>query len=429
MKKQAIAFISLNGEVVPAGRLIIEETSQRSRSLFSYGRRYLERKDAISLDPVSLPLRHEEFETEESFTIFNGIRDAAPDAWGRRLIDLHMLRHHGRPALEQDYLMISQSGCRAGALQFGKTPDSPSQILDYNIPAVDTHLGDLEYLMGLADHVSSGGRIPPGLEPYLGASTDMGGARPKATVTIDGFPWLAKFSMPEDRIDMPAAEAGCLDLCEMAGIPACERRIETIAGRRVLLVKRFDREILEAGLSRIPMISSLTMTGAHEMDRGMSGYADIFDSLRRHGRVQGAGEQIFRRMVMNVLCGNIDDHYRNHAFLSKEGSWELAPVYDVTPTLQASPTKHLFFHLGKAGSGREATLEAAISGAESLGIRKEDAYAMAQDMCRMVRANWHSVMASRGASEIDIGMMRNSFSQSENPSFLSEDNEIDDFEI
>ena len=111
----------------------------------------------------------------------------------------------------------------------------------------------------------------------------------------------------------------------------------------------------------ILIISGLTLLGAHEMDRAASGYADLYDGMRKHGAATDAGEIIYKRMVMNVLCGNTDDHYRNHAFLlNDQGLYEPSPVYDVTPSTGFSTSRSLFMHLGKAGCGRDATLELSL---------------------------------------------------------------------
>lgn len=412
MKQACILFLDFEGKPVPVGKLIIEEDGRHGRSRFAYGRRYLERPDAISIDPVQLPLSDQIFETPPDFLMFNGIRDAAPDAWGRRLIDLHLLRSKGRPALEHEFLLASHGGFRNGSLRFGPDPNGPGPVLAHGLPDASCNLGDLGVLMAISDAVDAGRKaIPEELTPFLTSAVDMGGARPKATILIDGHPWLAKFPKGTDRIDMAAAEVACLDLCEDAGIQVPKRRIEKIFGRKVLLVKRFDREKTEAGLQRIAMISSLTLTGSHESDVALSGYADLHDGLRKHGRIDGAGEQIFRRMVMNVLCGNTDDHYRNHAFLMRRGSWELSPAYDVTPTLQASTSRRLFLHLGQAGCGRDATLEAAVSGGPSLGLSKDEAATIAESLSAMVGQKWRERMRDRGASRADLEMMENSFWQ------------------
>ncbi|MGY6634677.1 MAG: type II toxin-antitoxin system HipA family toxin [Alkalilacustris sp.] len=409
-------MVESDGQAVPAARLIVEESGRDGAAQLSYLASWLERHDAIPLDPVQLPLEPKIFRTEEDFPLFNGIRDAAPDAWGRKLIDRQMIARAGSPALEQDFLLASRSRHRPGALSFRRTTDDPGQASSYDIGDTEAGPGDLARLIALADVADAGADIPDDLTGWLGAATDMGGARPKATVVIDGFPWIAKISMPSDRIDMVAAEAGCLDLCAMAGLDVPERRIETVGDRRVLLVRRFDRVITGGGLQRIPMISALTLLGAHEMDRGASGYADIRDGLARLGTSFGVGEILFRRMVMNVLCGNTDDHYRNQAFLYLDGGWRMAPTYDVTPTLQVSPSRNLFLHLGAVGSGRSATLQAAIDGAASLGISVEQATAMSEDLAAIVRANWRKVMADRGSSAQDIALMEGSFSANGAPS-------------
>jgi len=165
-------------------------------------------------------------------------------------------------------------------------------------------------------------------------------------------------------------------------------------------------------MTRRHLISSMTLIGAHESDRGLSGYADLYDALRRHGVAGDQGETIFRRMVMNVLCGNTDDHYRNTALLlSDHGRYELSPVYDVTPTLQLSTSRNLFFHLGRSGSGREATLENAVAAGPSLGVRPEQAVKIVNDLSGMVGASWRDVMRERGASGHDLDIIANSFSE------------------
>ncbi|MCE6959353.1 HipA domain-containing protein [Cereibacter sphaeroides] len=411
MDVTAIVFIEREGRQVPAGRIRIVEDGRFSRSEFAYGRRYLERPDAVALDPVQLPLVPEVLVAPDDHALFNGIRDASPDAWGRRLIDRFMLRAHGRPAGEAEFLLVSQSGHRVGALRFGADPSGPGRVLDVDLEVGEICLGDLESFQGLVDALERGDPVPSRLADFVAPGSDLGGARPKGTVAIDGFPWLVKFGLDRDRYATAPVEAACLDLCEMAGLPVCERRLMTVAGRPALMLRRFDRETAEDGaLRRRHMISSLTLLGGHESDRGMSGYADIHDGLRRYG-TGDHGEQIFRRMVMNVLCGNTDDHYRNHAFLLQDnGYYAPSPVFDVTPTLQLGSTRHLFLHLGKAGAGREATLEAAVRGGESLGLQRDQAIAIANGLSELVAANWRATMQARGVSAEDIGMIAGAFS-------------------
>lgn len=412
MQVNAIVFIELGGETVPAGQLSMTEDGRFSSCEFAYGRRYLQRADAVAIDPVQLPLGTDLIEAPENFALFNGVRDAAPDAWGRKLIDRESLRVQGRQATEAEFLLVSQSGNRIGALRFGPTPLAPGPVLPLQIDDELAHLGDLEAFQGLVDQLDRGGEYPPALTDFLAPGTDLGGARPKGTVTIDGLPHLVKFGLDRDRYNNAAVEAGCLDLCEMAGLTAAERRVIRVGDRDALILGRFDREEGERGVQRRHLVSSLTLLGAHESDRGFSGYADLYDATRRHGVAGDHGETIFRRMVMNVLCGNTDDHYRNTAFLLSDGGrYEMSPVYDVTPTLQVSTSRNLFFHLGKAGSGREATLENAVAAGPSLGVRPEQAVRIVNDLSEMVGARWREVMLARGASGHDLDIIANSFSE------------------
>ena len=105
-------------------------------------------------------------------------------------------------------------------------------------------------------------------------------------------------------------EAVALALAERGGIDAPERRLENIAGRHVLIVRRFDRR---AG-RRVPFLSAMSMLGAAE--REAHSYLEIADALRRHGaRPRRDLRQLWRRIVFNVLTSNVDDHLRNHGFL------------------------------------------------------------------------------------------------------------------
>lgn len=411
MQNDAIVFIELNGETVPAGRLQVIEDGRFSTSRFAYGRRYLERPDAVAIDPVQMPLSDGLIEAPADYPLFNGIRDAAPDAWGRKLIERHVLRSLNRTAGEADFLFASQSGHRIGALRFGPTPKAPGRVLHYALPGGYWDLGSLEEFQAMVDAFSTGDATAQSVADFVAPGSDLGGARPKGTVVVEGFPWLVKFGLEKDRICMAAAEAACLDLCEMAGIDTCKREIIDIAGRKALMLQRFDRRGGERGIERIHMLSSLSLLGAHEFDRSASGYADLHDVGRRYGS-GSHGEEIFRRMVMNVLTGNTDDHYRNHAFLlDRDGRYRPSPVYDVTPTLQAGSDRSMFLHLGKSGAGRDATLEQAVAGAPSLGLKHDEAATIVNELSGMVAGNWEERFRARGASRADIELVAGAFNQ------------------
>ena len=442
MEHKAIVFIERAGQPVAAGHLLMIQDGRECMAKFKYERKYLERLDAVAIDPVQLPLTEEPKYTDEDFSLFNGIRDAAPDAWGRELIDFYMLCQEDRSAGEADYLLASRSETRIGALQFGSDIAGPGPVIENGIrrvhlPKIHPHPGTPDRFQYLIDRFDSE-RMTSGVDvellDYVAQGSDLGGARPKSTWMKNGHPWVIKFGLRNDRINMAAAEAGCLELCKMAGLAVCDCRIRNIGGHPALALKRFDCEkhvaskydhgvirqdgtwislaALNGNLVRRHMISGLTLLGAHERDLGLYGYADIHDATRRYCTGSDYGEEIYRRMVMNVLCGNTDDHCRNHAFLlNDDDMYEPSPVYDVTPTVSMSSDRNLFFHLGTAGSGRAATLENAVAAAPSLGLVYEQGCAIANDLSEMVARNWRDTLSKRGASRNDIEMLVNSFSE------------------
>jgi serine/threonine-protein kinase HipA len=83
-----------------------------------------------------------------------------------------------------------------------------------------------------------------------------------------------------------------------------------VAGKAVLLSRRFDRE----GATRIPFLSAMSMTGSADGERGS--YPEIVDALAKNGaQAREDAQALYRRMVFNVLVSNVDDHLRNHGFL------------------------------------------------------------------------------------------------------------------
>ena len=107
-----------------------------------------------------------------------------------------------------------------------------------------------------------------------------------------------------------------------------------VAGRDVLLVKRFDREPHEGTYRRARMLSALTLlrTGDSHQDRERWPYVLLVEELRRVSNDPRAdARELFKRMVFNALISNTDDHPRNHAVIAPGNDWRLSPVYDLVP--------------------------------------------------------------------------------------------------
>ena len=395
---ERIVFIHLPGEsrAVPAGRLtMIEEGTELTASRFAYGRRYLQRPNALPVDPVALPLSEARDGAEstppETLTLFGAIRDAAPDAWGRRVIE-NRLRAPPNGLPESTYL--DHAGpYRSGALDIRETPQS--EAASGMLPS----LLDLEHLRDAAARVEEGERVPAHLELFFAGGPSLGGARPKAVLTADGSEWIAKFPARNDPFDVPVAERATLELAREAGLTVPKTRTEKLAdGRTVLLIERFDREATQGGIARRHMVSALTLLAKHEQDAPNTQYAELADALSQHG-VRGHmapdREELFARMVFNILVSNDDDHLRNHAFLHdpEGGGWRLSPLYDVVPRPQVATERLL--HLAVGPQGRLATLGNALAGARRFGIQPGDAAKIIDRVTRVVR-RWRESFEKAG---------------------------------
>jgi len=373
---ERIVFIYLPGETdaVPAGRLtMIEEGLEVKASRFAYGRRYLERPNAVPIDPVSLPLAQgrggAELLPASGLALFGALRDATPDAWGRRVIE-NRLRAPPNGLPESAYLDHAGPH-RAGALDVRARPDDAPAA--GALPAIL----DLAHLLDAAARIEEGEQVPAHLEHYFTGGPSVGGARPKAVVATDGSEWIAKFPARNDPWNAPLVERATLELAREAGLDVPRTRLETLADdRQVMLIERFDRVPQARGIGRRHIVSALTLLRLPEQASPDSSYGAIADALGEHGVRGGIApdrSELYGRMVFNILVSNDDDHLRNHAFLydADGGGWRLSPLYDVVPKPQVAQERVL--HLAVGPRGRQARLDNALDGAGRFGLLPPDA--------------------------------------------------------
>jgi serine/threonine-protein kinase HipA len=137
---------------------------------------------------------------------------------------------------------------------------------------------------------------------------------------------IAKFPQASDEWSVCLWESVALQLAKAAGVNVAQSRIEEVADKRVLLVKRFDRQ----GEVRIPFMSAMSMINA--VDNEFHSYLEIADAIRRYGSCPEEDlNELWRRIVFSIWIGNTDDHLRNHAFLFDGSGWRLSPAYDINP--------------------------------------------------------------------------------------------------
>ena len=407
-ERECYVFVVLPGgtEFVTAGCFRVSRTRDgSSRGEFVYGRSYLDRPDAVELDPVELRLADRGYETGRMSGFFGAIRDSMPDYWGRLLIE----RHSGRARLDEfDYLMEGPDD-RAGALGFGPGIEPPAPRRRFNATL------DLVRLQAAADAVLAGeseSGDPAALRAQeLLEGTSMGGARPKAVVQDNHVLWLAKLGQRDDRWNHPRVEQALLELARECGLNAAGSRVERIGDRDVLLVRRFDREWIGEGYHRHRMVSALTLLQADDdpTERGRWSYLTLADELRRASAAPRKDlRELFGRMCFNAAISNLDDHPRNHALLARGRDWRLSPAYDLTPMPAISVERRdLAMICGPAGQW--ANKENLLGAAGRFLLERDEAEAVFDRIAGTIRASWHSTMRRAGVSEKDCGLVRDAF--------------------
>ncbi len=394
-------------EFVTAGRFRVSPAPEGGAvGEFVYGRRYLERDDAVELDPVELRLRRGPYETARMQGFFGAIRDSMPDFWGRRIIE----RNTGHTQLEEFEYLMQGPDDRAGALGFGLNvvPPVPQRTFNRTL--------DLERLQIAADAVINdqpdiAGSAAGQVEALLLLGTSMGGARPKAVVEHEQDLWLAKFTRLDDRWNHPRVENGMLKLAETCDLTVAESKSTTVAGRDVLLVHRFDRDRLEGDYRRHRMVSGLTLLKVDDSPSASRDWSYILlaDEIRRLSAEPAADlQELFARMCFNAAVSNLDDHPRNHAVLAKERSWRLSPAFDLTPTpVVAKDRRDLAMTCGQFG--RYANRDNLLSQHGRFLLSKTKAVHIMDGIVETIRSQWRPTMRRAGVSEADCEAIASAF--------------------
>ena len=407
---ECFVYITLPGQTEPvtAGRFALHPDRRGvPEGRFVYGRSYLARPDALPFDPLELKLSERTYSTNALNGVFGALRDASPDHWGRRVIQ----RHSGKAQPgELEYLLYSPDD-RAGALGFGlnQAPPAPKRSFNQTL--------DLARVQAVAEAIISeedicADAVSEQIGNLLLVGTSMGGARPKAVIEDEAGLWIAKFNLATDAWNSARVEHAMLLLARACGLTTAQSRIVDVAGRDVLLVKRFDREKTAAGgYLRARMISALTLLRAEDtyQSRDRWSYVQLAEELRRVCTEPAANaRELFRRMCFNALISNVDDHPRNHALLAREQDWKLSPAYDLTPAVPVSiERRDLAMECGDAG--RVASASNLLSQSARFLLDRGEATSIVETMKTQVRALWLSTARSAGVSARDCDRISGAF--------------------
>lgn len=396
--KQAFVWIWLPGETRPvvAGRL----EADKDHILFNYGKSYLARiggqPPAMPIYEPELPLQAGALPLPEGLTMPGCIRDAAPDAWGRRVIINRKLGRKGAAAdtaeLDELTYLLESGSERIGALDFQRSPT------EY-VPRVAAN-ASLEELIESAERVEKGEPLTPELDQALFHGSSIGGARPKALIQDRDKKYVAKFSSTTDLYSVVKAEFIAMRLAHLAGLQVAPVRQVTAANKHVLLIERFDREPRDGSWTRKAMVSALTLLGLDDMMARYASYERLAEIVRhRFTAPKQTLKELFSRLVFNILCGNTDDHARNHAAFWNGKQLTLTPAYDICP--QGRTGNEASQAMLIAGNNNLGQLKTCLEAANHFLLSRDDARAIFAHQTETIEQNWDAVCEEAELSEVD----------------------------
>jgi serine/threonine-protein kinase HipA len=392
--REAYVWIWLPGttEPVVAGLL----TRSGNQLVFNYGRSYLARNDAIAIYEPELPLRAGALPLLAGLSMPNSIRDAAPDAWGRRVIINRILgrkRKDVDPAALDELTYLMESGSdRIGALDF--------QIsATFYVPR-QPRAASLEELLNAAACVEQGVPLTPELDQALFHGSSIGGARPKAMITDADTKYIAKFSAQGDVYSVVKAEFVAMRLASLSGLDVAPVKLAQAAGKDVLLIARFDRERVREGWQRRAMVSGLTLLGLDEMMARYASYEELASIIRhRFADPKATLKELFGRLVFNILCGNTDDHARNHAAFWTGRELRLTPAYDICP--QARTGNEASQAMLIVSEKRLSQIAICLEASAAFQLSEAEATAIVAHQIEVIRSQWDRVCDEASLNEID----------------------------
>jgi serine/threonine-protein kinase HipA len=376
---------------VVAGRVFVDVDG---RYAFNYGRSYLAKKNAVPLFLPELPLEAGAIVATPGLRLAGCLRDASPDAWGRRVIENRL--GVGLDVDELTFLLESGSD-RIGALDF-------QELAARHVPrvAVEATLGQLH---AAADLVDAGAPLPKALDSALRHGTSIGGARPKALLS-DGRSankLIAKFSSSSDVYSVVKAEFVAMRLARRCGLDVANVSLTRALGKDVLLIERFDRVAVAGAVDvwhRRAVVSALTLFGLDEMMARYASYEDLAECVRlRFTQPKQTLRELFARLVFNVVVGNTDDHARNHAAFWDGASLSLTPAFDICPQPRTGGVATQAMRI--VGADASSQLSLCLRVAPQFLLSAREAEDIAVHVVAVVVAAYDAVCDEAGVSDVD----------------------------
>lgn len=314
------------------------------------------------------------------------IRDAAPDAWGRRVIINKQLSLKGAGTdatkLSELIYFLESGSDRIGALDFQRSPT------EYVPRAAGT--AQLEELLESARRVEKGIPLTPEVDQALLYGSSIGGVRPKALIQDQGKKYIAKFPVATDLYNVVKAEFIAMRLATLAGLDVAPVRLVSAANKDGLLIERFDREPKNDGWTRRAMVSGLTLLGLNDMTARYASYEILAEIIRhRFSAPKSTLKELCSRLVFNILCGNTDDHARNHAAFWDSATLTLTSAYDICPQGRAGNETSQTMLI--SGNNNLSQLNACLEAAHHFLLTRDAARAIFAYQIAAIERHWDDV--------------------------------------
>lgn len=395
------------------GKLFFQRVRGKEIFSFEYNETWLNTSQAkLYLDPNLGLYKGKQYlpEGKNNFGIF---LDSVPDRWGRLLMrrreawQAKLEGREERTLFESDYLLGVFDGHRMGGLRF-KLEQDGAFLNNHKKMATPpwTSLRELEYasLQLEKEDAINDPEYTKWLSMLIDPGSSLGGARPKASVFDEkGNLWIAKFPSSKDDKNTGAWEMVLHELAKVCGIHVPDASLLQFSGKHhTFLTKRFDR-IKD---KRIHFTSAMTLLGYQDgadFHDGLS-YLDIVAFIIQQGALVKADlEQLWRRVIFNILVSNTDDHLRNHGFILTNNGWQLSPAYDMNPNEMGSGLT-----LNISENSNEQDISLALETAKHYKIKNEEAAKILNDMqCEI--AKWRTVAKKLGIGSSEIEQMKRAF--------------------
>ena len=385
-----VGLANASGQAVtPVGLLKVIRRGVIEAGEYAYGRKYIESPNAIPLNNDFMPLSSEKMVLPERRIRDGGalpltFRDALPDSWGRKVLEAQ----YGRTLDDIDALLLTNPN-RVGAMFF-------SEAIPFAEPDPEPPLMTLEEISRAVRMLELSMEVTPEMRRLLQRGGTLGGTRLKATFVHENKRWIAKFPAQGDDHDVELLEICLLKLAALCGIEVSPARLEKIQHGHAILTARFDREgDIHHERCLHYLSASALLNVPYESDGGS--YVEFAQIIRRLSiNPRRDLEQLYRRMIFNLIVDNTDDHVKNHGMLHvSNGQYRLAPAFDVVMQLTNLGYQQLAITTGNHTS----SMRVALDTAPHFGLSSSDAKNIISTIEETVNSQLTTIAGHFGASQ------------------------------